>query len=235
MRLATGLTIGDVASTAWGVGRQRGTDNELCVMAAKNREAKPIGANMMKFELHTVESAPEAVKPDLRAAQEAYGSLPNLYRGLASSPAAFKVYLACNELLKEYGHLSPVEQQVVYLSVSAENGCTYCVGAHSVLAELIKMPKQTLTELREQRPLSDPKLDSLRRFALSVMAHRGWIPEKDIAEFQAVGYDQRHLLEVLTILAQKTLSNYYNHIAQTPLDKMFQSQAWEPEKKRRPT
>lgn len=187
----------------------------------------------MKFELHTIESAPEAVRSDLKAAQEAYGSLPNLYRGFATSPATLKVYLAFNESLKEHGHLSPVEQQVVYLSVSAENGCAYCVGAHSVLAGLAKMPKQTLTELREQRPLSDPKLDTLRRFTLSVMAHRGWVPEKDIADFQAAGYDQRHLLEVLTILAQKILSNYYNHIAHTPLDKMFQSQAWEPEQKLR--
>jgi uncharacterized peroxidase-related enzyme len=182
----------------------------------------------MNFELHTIESAPAAVKAELQAAEKAYGSIPNLYRGLATAPATLKVYLAFNEVLKEHGHLSPVEQQVVYLTVSAENGCTYCVGAHSVLGGMAKMSEQTRTELREQRPLSDPKLDALRRFTLSVMAHRGWVPEPDFADFQAAGYDQRHLLEVLTILAQKTLSNYYNHIAHTPLDEMFQSQAWGP-------
>lgn len=37
MRLATGLTVGDVAPTAWGVARQRGIDNELCAMAAQTR------------------------------------------------------------------------------------------------------------------------------------------------------------------------------------------------------
>ena len=182
----------------------------------------------MKFELHTIESAPEAVKPDLQAAEKAYGSVPNLYRGFATAPAALKGYLALDQLVQQHGHLTPVEQQVVYLTVSAENGCGYCVGAHSVLADMAKMPAQTLTELREQRPLSDPKLDAIRRFTLSVMTHRGWVPAQDIADFQAAGYDQRHLLEVLTILAQKTLSNYFNHIAQTPLDEMFQSQAWEP-------
>ncbi|MGB5297490.1 MAG: carboxymuconolactone decarboxylase family protein [Thiogranum sp.] len=182
----------------------------------------------MKFELHTIESAPEAVKAELETAEKAYGNIPNLYRGFATAPATLKVYLAFNELLKEHGNLSPVEQQVVYLTVSAENECTYCVGAHSVLADMVKMPEQTLAELREQRPLSDPKLDTLRRFTLSVMAHRGWVSEQDIADFQAAGYDQRHLLEVLTLLAQKTLSNYYNHVAQTPLDEMFQPRAWEP-------
>jgi uncharacterized peroxidase-related enzyme len=182
----------------------------------------------MKFELHDIKSAPESVKQELEAAEKTFGSIPNLYRGLATAPATLKVYLAFNALLKEYGHLSPIEQQVVYLTVSAENGCTYCVGAHSVLADMVKISEQTLTELRERRPLSDSKLDTLRRFTLSVMAHRGWVPEQDVADFKAAGYDQRHLLELLTILAQKTLSNYYNHIAQTPLDDMFQSQAWEP-------
>jgi uncharacterized peroxidase-related enzyme len=180
----------------------------------------------MKFELHTLESAPEAVKPELEAARNAYGSIPNLYRGFAANPATLKIYLGFNETLKKHGSLSPIEQQVVYLTISAQNGCTYCVGAHSVLAGMSNMPEQTLAELREQKPLSDQKLNALRNFTLTVMEHRGWVPAEEITSFEAVGYDQRHLLEVLTILAQKTLSNYFNHIAQTPLDAMFESQAW---------
>jgi len=181
----------------------------------------------MNFELHTVKSAPDSVKPELEAAQSTYGSIPNLYRGLATAPAALKMYLAFNETLGELANLSPIERQVVYLAVSAENDCTYCVGAHSVLAGMAKMPDETLVELREQRPLSDPKLNALRNFALAEMEHRGWIPEKDLNEFMAAGYDQRHILEVITILAQKTMSNYFNHIAQTPLDDMFKSMEWE--------
>ena len=182
----------------------------------------------MKFELHSIESAPEAVKTELETAEKAYGSVPNLYRGFATAPATLKVYLAFNEALQTHGHLSPVEQQLVYLTVSAENGCTYCMAAHSVLAHMASMPEQTLTGLREQQPLSDRRLEALRRFTLSIMAHRGRVPEQDMSDFQAAGYDQRHVLEVLTILAQKTLSNYFNHVAQTPLDDMFQSEMWEP-------
>ncbi|MFK5894200.1 MAG: carboxymuconolactone decarboxylase family protein [Pseudomonadota bacterium] len=181
----------------------------------------------MKFELHSIESAPEAVKAELETAQQAYSSIPNLYRGFASNPATLKIYLAFNENLQEFGCLSTIEQQVVYLTSSAENGCTYCVGAHSVLADMSMMPEQTLFELRDQKKLSDPKLNALRNITLSIMEHRGWVPEKDIMEFQNMGYEQPHLLEVLTILAQKTLSNYFNHLAQTPLDKMFESRVWD--------
>jgi uncharacterized peroxidase-related enzyme len=182
----------------------------------------------MKFTLHDMESAPEATKDDLAWAEKTYGAIPNLYRGFAANPATLKIYLAFNELLKAHGQLSPIEQQLVYLTISAENSCTYCVGAHSVLANMVKMPADLLDELRSQQPLSDPKLNQLREFTLSLMQHRGHLPEADLAALVSVGYEQGAVLEVLTILAQKTLSNYFNHLADTPLDEMFMSQQWTP-------
>ena len=95
-----------------------------------------------------------------------------------------------------------------------------------MLADMVKIPEQTLMELRNEQGLSDSKLNALRNFTLSVMAHRGWVPESDMADFEAAGYDECHVLEVLTILAQKTISNYHNHNADTPLDAMFESRAW---------
>jgi alkylhydroperoxidase family enzyme len=88
------------------------------------------------------------------------------------------------------------------------------------------MPTPVLGELRNQHNLSDQKLDALRAFVLSVLANRGWVPDKDIKPFFDAGYSRRHLLDVLTILALKTLSNYTNHMANTPLDEQFSSQKW---------
>jgi alkylhydroperoxidase family enzyme len=93
---------------------------------------------------------------------------------------------------------------------------------------MVSMPQEILEALRAQRPLPDQKLDQLREFTLKLMQHRGYVPEAELQRFFSAGYDQRHLLEVLTILAQKTLSNYFNHMAQTPLDEMFMSQQWTP-------
>lgn len=180
----------------------------------------------MKFEQHTIESAPDAVTSELEAAQQAYGSIPNLYRGLANNPATLKIYLEFNNALMQHGCLSPLEQQLVYLTVSAKNQCTYCVGAHSVLATMANMPESILNELRARQPLSDAKLDALRTFTLSMLEHRGRVPEHDMQAFQDAGYEQPHVLEVITIIAQKTISNYYNHIAHTPLDDMFKSREW---------
>lgn len=179
----------------------------------------------MQFPIHTKETAPEGSRATLEATAKKSGFLPNLFGVLAESPTAVQAYAAINKTL-EQSALTPVEQQVVTLTVSATNDCAYCMGAHSAMAQMVRMPEDVLAALREQRPLSDQKLNALRALVLSVLHHRGWVPEVDLEHVVAAGYTQRHVLDVLTIVALKTLSNYVNHIAQTPLDPQFAAQAW---------
>ena len=179
----------------------------------------------MQFPIHTTETAPEASRATLEATARKYGFIPNLFGVLAESPTAVQAYAAINKAL-EQSALSPVEQQVVALTVSTANDCAYCVGAHSTVAQMVRMPEDILTALRDQRPLSDRKLNALRTLVLSIMRHRGWVPEDELGHFVAAGYTQRHVLDVLTILSLKTLSNYVNHVAHTPLDAIFAAQAW---------
>ncbi|CAE6798471.1 carboxymuconolactone decarboxylase family protein [Nitrospira defluvii] len=179
----------------------------------------------MKFQIHTKETAPEASRATLDATAKKYGFLPNLFGVLAESPTAVQAYAGINKAL-EQSALTPVEQQVVALTVSAANNCAYCMGAHSTVAQMVHMPEAVLTALREQRSLSDRKLNALRLLVVSVLHHRGWVPEEDLNQFTGAGYAKQHLLDVLTIVALKTLSNYVNHIAHTPLDSQFAAQAW---------
>ena len=173
----------------------------------------------MEFQIHTKDTA------TLESTAKKYGFVPHLYGVLAESPTAVQAYAGINEAL-EQSALSPVEQQVVALTVSTTNDCAYCVGAHSTVAQMIHMPEQILAELRDQRDLSDTKLNALRLLVVSVLHHRGWVPEEDLNQFAAAGYAERQLLDVLTIVALKTLSNYVNHIAHTPLDVQFAAQSW---------
>ena len=50
----------------------------------------------------------------------------------------------------------------------------------------------------------------------------------DLQKFLAAGYEPAQVFEVLVGVAMKTLSNYSNHIADTPLDTQLQPLAWEP-------
>jgi uncharacterized peroxidase-related enzyme len=180
---------------------------------------------MSQFKVHTLESAPEGSRPTLEAIRKAYGFIPNLFGTLAESPAAVESYAAVSSALSR-GRLSPAERQVLAISISAENGCEYCVAAHSTSAAMQKVPAETVAALRDAKPLRDRKLQALRTFALEAVRKRGWLDPTDVEAFLAAGYDRGHLLEVLTWVSLKTLSNYTNHLAKTPLDAAFSGQKW---------
>ena len=51
---------------------------------------------------------------------------------------------------------------------------------------------------------------------------------EEVAAFLSVGYTRAQILEVIVGIAFKTLSNFTNHLADTPIDKQFASFEWEP-------
>jgi len=179
----------------------------------------------MKFDVYTIDNAPEASRPILEGVKKAYGFVPNLFGVFAESPAAAEAYASIAKAL-DNSSLTPIEQQVVFLGVSAENACAYCVAAHSTIAKSVKMPDEVLSALREKKSLPDERLDALAAFTRSVVDNRGWVPEEDLQAFVDAGFGKREVLDVLTIIAMKTLSNFTNHIAETPLDDAFADQAW---------
>jgi len=180
----------------------------------------------MSFTVHDKTTAPAASLPVMEATEKAFGFLPNLYGVFAESPAAIAAYAAVNDALQHCA-LSPVEQQVVALTISTENNCNYCVGAHSTIASMAKMPADILQQLRQQQTLSDVRLEALRQYTIVVLEHRGWVPAENLQTFQDAGYTRQHMLDTLAIVALKTLSNYTNHLAHTPLDTQFAEMAWE--------
>jgi uncharacterized peroxidase-related enzyme len=182
---------------------------------------------MSQFTVHTIESAPAASKDTLAAVQRRFGFIPNLMGELAEVPAALKAYTMLSELLAQTS-LSPIEQQIVLAAVSIANCCEYCVAAHSAGLKSSGLAQDQLDALRRGRPLSDPKLEALRAFTSAIVERRGWIKQSELQRFLDAGYRREQLFEVVVGVAMKTLSNYTNHIAGTPLDPQLQPFAWEP-------
>lgn len=179
-----------------------------------------------KFPLHTPDTAPAAAKSALATVEKTLGFIPNLYAHLAEAPAALNGYLALGDQFKQ-ASLNPVEQQVVLISASIENGCDYCTAAHSFVARnLVKADGKIVDALRARRRLPDARLNALARFTRVMVRTRGRPEAAAQNAFYAAGFDQRAVLEVITGIALKTLSNYMNHLTDTPLDATFEPERW---------
>lgn len=180
---------------------------------------------MVEFTVHSEATAPEEVAADLVQAKKRFGFIPNMYGVMAESPQAFRAYQAVSEQFRK-SSLSSEAQQVVWLAVSRQNGCEYCVAVHSTVAASAKVDSAVIEAIRQDKPIDDPKLEAVRRFTQAVVEQRGWVPEEELEAILDAGFAQRQVLDVLTGVAMKTLSNYINHIAHTPLDDAFSSFAW---------
>ena len=178
------------------------------------------------FPIHDEQTAPEQSRETLRRAKAKYGFVPNLLGELAESPPAVQAYTHLQELLGE-GRFTPGERQVLFLTVSAANSCEYCVAAHSAGAKMERVSDQVIAGIRNGTPLPDARLEALRRFTQAVVEERGWIDAALLDEFLSAGFEPAHVFEVLVAVATMTLSNYANHILETPLDRQFVPFAWE--------
>jgi alkylhydroperoxidase family enzyme len=67
-----------------------------------------------------------------------------------------------------------------------------------------------------------------------VKRNRGVVREADVSAFKAAGYDNRAMLDVLVLAATKLISNYTNHLAQTPLDAFMKGAEWSAADKLKP-
>jgi AhpD family alkylhydroperoxidase len=153
------------------------------------------------------------------------GAVPQLRGGEAPSELPCVGYA---RFRKESG-FTPAEQEVVFLTISRENGCHYCVAAHSTLADAVSAVPTAVTDaIRRGTPIPDPRLRALSEFTRLLLAKRGRPDRDDVAPFLAAGYTERQILEVVLAISVKTLSNWANHLFATPVDAMFAHRAWSP-------
>lgn len=175
--------------------------------------------------------APEQAEPPARERLEEVrgklGFVPNMYAVMANSPGLLDTYVHGYQHFRERSGFTPAEQEVVLLAISRENACTYCVAAHSFLADNVsKVPPAVTDAIREGIPVPDARLAALHDFTRTLVRTRGLPGQADVQAFLDAGFSERHMLEIVLAIAVKTLSNYANHLFHTPLDELFAARAW---------
>ncbi|WP_435413700.1 carboxymuconolactone decarboxylase family protein [Psychroserpens mesophilus] len=184
---------------------------------------------MTSLKINTLETAPEGSKQLIETSIKNFGRLPGLHGVLASSPQTFEAYQKLHELFSN-SSFNAEELTVVWQTINVENECHYCVPAHTGIAHMMKVDPAITEALRNQEALPNEKLQALHDMTLKIVRNRGHVSQEDLNTFYEAGYGEQQVLEIILGLAQKTISNYTNHIANTPVDAAFEKFAWEPVK-----
>jgi len=171
---------------------------------------------MSRIAIPVRAEAPDAAQPLLDAVEKQLGSVPNLFRLLARSPAALEGFLGLNGALGRA--LDGRTRERIALAVAQSNGCDYCLSAHSYLgANLAKLDAAEIARNRAGAS-SDPRAEAALHFALRIVETRGRVSNDDLAAVRRAGFSEAQLVEIVGLVAVNVFTNYLNNVAETDID-----------------
>jgi AhpD family alkylhydroperoxidase len=87
-----------------------------------------------------------AVYDDIMATRET-DYINNFWKALASHPPTLRRTWETLKSVMAAGALDPLTKEMIYLAVSATNGCDYCIASHTAAARVRGMTDEMLGEL----------------------------------------------------------------------------------------
>ena len=147
--------------------------------------------------------------------EKAVGFVPNLFATYAHSENALKNYL---DFSNAKTSLKAKEKEVVNLAVSQVNNCDYCLAAHTAIGKMNGFTEPQILELRAGKASFDTKLDVLAKLAKNITENRGNTDAEVLADFFSAGSTKENLIDVISLVGDKTISNYINNTTRIPVD-----------------
>lgn len=175
---------------------------------------------MSTFNVLSKDEVPAESKALLEQLEKSIGMIPNFHAVLAASPQALKAYMTLHQLVTESAFTAE-EMTVVWQTINNEHDCHYCFPAHVAVAVGMNVDRSISDAIKNDTALPTDKLEALRTFTLQLVRNRGNVDQADVDTLKNAGFTDRSIADVLLVLAQKTMSNYLNHMADTPLDEAF--------------
>ena len=165
----------------------------------------------------SVDASPESSRASLQAVAKSLGSVPNLFRLVANSPAALKGYLGLGAAVSA-SSLGVKTQERIALAVAEINGCDYCASAHTYLGRNVaKLDDAEITANRNGSS-NDPKAAAAVRFAAQVVKDRGHVGAEELNAAKAAGLTDAALIDIVLAVALNTFTNFVNEVAKTDID-----------------
>jgi len=166
---------------------------------------------MSEFTFYTTDNSDGEAKQILEKINTQYGFVPNLFAYMAEAPYTIEAYTMLNELVTKTD-LSPAQQQIGLLAVSAYHDCDFCRVAHQAFGKMSKAIPQTLSAIVSGQEIEDASDRALVKMITQLLDNRGWVEQEQLDQFYQAGFTKQNVYDLILIVTIKTLSNYSNHL-----------------------
>ena len=157
-----------------------------------------------------------AVHAQLEGTRKSLGSTPNMFLTAAQSPAALTALNGFFGALGK-GALGGKVGERIAIAVAQENGCEYCLSAHTALGGMHGVETAELAAARHGQS-HEPKAQAALDLALAIVATRGKIDTAALSAAHNAGLADGEIVEVVAHVALNIFTNYLNNVAQTEID-----------------
>ncbi|WP_024537073.1 peroxidase-related enzyme [Comamonas badia] len=164
-----------------------------------------------RYPAPTLDSLPEDIRTRILEVQEKAGFIPNVFLGFARRPAEWRAFFAYHDalMLKEEGHLTKGDREMIVVATSAVNQCLYCVVAHGAILRIYEKKPLVTDQVAVNYRKADitPRQRAMLDFALKVCQQSSAIEEADFERLHAHGFDDEDIWDIAAITAFFGLSN----------------------------
>ena len=166
---------------------------------------------MTRYPFPDLNALPEDIRTKVLEVQEKAGFIPNVFLALARRPAEWRAFFAYHDalMLKEDGHLTKGDREMIVTTTSAANNCLYCVVAHGAILRIYEKKPLVADQVAVNYLKADitPRQKAMLDFAMKVCLHSDQIQDQDFAALHAHGFDDEDIWDIAAITAFFGLSN----------------------------
>ena len=173
---------------------------------------------MPRIPVHTVESAPEDSRAELKDLESKFGKVLNIHGGMAHSPVVLQSYVALQQVIADYGSFDGRTREAIALAVANVDECSYCQAAHSAGGKAAGLTVEEMVQVRRDTVGFDAKLALLLILAREMTANKGTVTDASWNQALEAGWSDTELTELSTHVTLNLFTNYFNHLVDTELD-----------------
>lgn len=164
-----------------------------------------------RYPFPDINELPEDIKAKVLEVQEKAGFIPNVFLAFARRPAEWRAFFAYHDalMLKEDGHLTKGDREMIVTATSAANQCLYCVVAHGAILRIYEKKPYVADQVAVNHRKADitPRQRAMLDFAMKVCQHSHEIEDADFTTLHQQGFDDEDIWDIAAITAFFGLSN----------------------------
>ncbi|MEI8266063.1 MAG: peroxidase-related enzyme [Betaproteobacteria bacterium] len=176
-----------------------------------NASPSPSTAPISRYPVPTLENLPEDIRTRILEVQAKAGFVPNVFLALAHRPAEWRAFVAYHDalMLKEGGHLSKGDREMIVVATSAANECLYCVVAHGAILRIYEKKPLVADQVAINWRKADitPRQRAMLAFAMKECQRSHEIDDADFAALREHGFDEEDAWDIAAITAFFGMSN----------------------------